>query len=320
VKAAGRRFSAVFLSVIDGSRRYAHVKQSLFHSSMRRAPYIFVLPFIISVLLFYLYPIIGTIVMSFQDVVPGETRFIGAANYQKMFSEDFYKALGNSFKYTAFTILILIPLPVILAVMLNTRRRKTNAVYRAVFFLPSLVSVVVAGTIFRLMFAYSPRAVTNAIILVLGGRATDWVLGGAAQAMFLMVMLAVWRWTGVNIVYFLSGLQSIPTELYEAADIDGARPLARLLYITLPLLKPTVIFVTTISIFGGFAMFEESYIFWQGQSPNNVGLTMVGLIYKKGFQTGSMGLASSIGIVLMAVIFVVSLIALRSFGFFKRET
>jgi arabinosaccharide transport system permease protein len=320
VKAAGRRFSAVFLSVIDGSRRYAHVKQSLFHSSMRRAPYIFVLPFIISVLLFYLYPIIGTIVMSFQDVVPGETRFIGTANYQKMFSEDFYKALGNSFKYTAFTILILIPLPVILAVMLNTRRRKTNAVYRAVFFLPSLVSVVVAGTIFRLMFAYSPRAVTNAIILVLGGRATDWVLGGAAQAMFLMVMLAVWRWTGVNIVYFLSGLQSIPTELYEAADIDGARPLARLLYITLPLLKPTVIFVTTISIFGGFAMFEESYIFWQGQSPNNVGLTMVGLIYKKGFQTGSMGLASSIGIVLMAVIFVVSLIALRSFGFFKRET
>lgn len=296
------------------------MKQSLFHSSMRRAPYIFVLPFIISVLLFYLYPIIGTIVMSFQDVVPGETRFIGVANYQKMFSEDFYKALGNSFKYTAFTILILIPLPVVLAVMLNTRRRKINAAYRAVFFLPSLVSVVVAGTIFRLMFAYSPRAVTNAIILVFGGKATDWVLGGAAQAMFLMVMLAVWRWTGVNIVYFLSGLQSIPTELYEAADIDGAHPLERLLYITLPLLKPTVIFVTTISIFGGFAMFEESYIFWQGQSPNNVGLTMVGLIYKKGFQTGSMGLASSIGIVLMAVIFIVSIIALRSFGFFKRES
>jgi len=287
---------------------------------MRRAPYVFVLPFIISVLVFYLYPIIGTIVMSFQDVVPGETRWIGTANYQKMFSEDFYKALGNSFKYTVLTILILIPMPVVLAVMLNSQRRKTNSVYRALLFLPSLVSVVVAGTIFRLMFAYSPRAVTNAVVVFFGGRATDWVLGGAGPAMFLMVMIAVWRWTGVNIVYFLSGLQSIPTELYEAADIDGVGPLSRLLYITLPLLKPTIIFVTTISIFGGFAMFEESFIFWQGQSPNNVGLTMVGLIYKKGFQTGSLGLASSTGIILIVVILVVSWIALRSFGFFKRES
>ena len=296
------------------------LRQSVFQSSMRRAPYVFVLPFVISVLVFYLYPIIATIVMSFQDVVPGETRWIGTANYGKMFSEDFYKALGNSLKYTALTILILIPVPIILSVMLNGYRRRTNAVYRAVLFLPSLVSVVVAGTVFRLTFALSPKAAVNAIVILLGGRATDWVLGGAAQAMFLMVMLAVWRWTGVNIVYFLSGLQNIPTELYEAADIDGARSLGRFFYITLPLLKPTIIFVTTISIFGGFAMFEESYIFWQGQSPNNIGLTMVGLIYKKGFQTGSMGLASAIGIVLMAVIFIVSLIALRSFGFFKRES
>jgi arabinosaccharide transport system permease protein len=296
------------------------VKRNVFYSSMRRAPYVFVLPFIVSVLLFYLYPIIGTVIMSFQDVVPGETRFIGTANYERMFAPDFYKALGNSFKYTALTILILIPIPVIFAVMLNTHRQKTNAVYRALFFLPSLVSVVVAGTIFRLMFAYSPRAVINTVVIALGGRATDWVLGGAAQAMFLMVMIAVWRWTGVNVVYFLSGLQAIPNELYEAADMDGVNPIERLFYITLPLLKPTIIFVTTISIFGGFAMFEESFIFWQGQSPNNVGMTMVGLIYKKGFQTGSMGLASAIGIVLMVVIFVVSIIALRFFGFFKKES
>ncbi len=296
------------------------MKQSVFYSSMRRAPYVFVLPFIISVLVFYLYPIISTVIMSFQDVVPGETRFIGTANYRQMFAEDFSRALGNSFKYTAFTILLLIPLPVLLAVMLNSRRRKTNAVYRAILFLPSLVSVVVAGTVFRLMFAYSPRAVVNAVIVLFGGRAIDWVLGGAAQAMLLMVLIAVWRWTGVNIVYFLSGLQVIPSELYEAAQIDGASALQHLRYITLPLLKPTIVFVTTISIFGGFAMFEESYMFWQGQSPNNVGLTMVGLIYKKGFQTGSMGLASSIGIVLMVVIFGVSVMALRLFGFFRKES
>jgi arabinosaccharide transport system permease protein len=296
------------------------MKGSLFYGSMRRAPYVFVLPFILSVLVFYFYPIISTIIMSFQDVVPGETRFIGTANYARMFSQDFTKALGNSFKYTVLTIAILIPFPVLLAVLLNSGQRKLNPVYRAAFFIPSLVSVVVAGTIFRLSFAQSRRAVVNAVLVALGGQSIDWVLGGAAQAMFLMVLIAVWRWTGVNIVYFLSGLQVIPDELYEAAEIDGARPLQRLLYITLPLLKPTIVFVTTISIFGGFAMFEESYMFWQGQSPNNVGLTMVGLIYKKGFQTGSMGLASAIGIVLMAVIFVVSLVALRFFGFFRKES
>jgi arabinosaccharide transport system permease protein len=296
------------------------MKGSLFYGSMRRAPYVFVLPFVLSVLVFYFYPIVSTIVMSFQEVVPGETHFIGTANYARMFAQDFAKALGNSFKYTVLTIAILIPFPVLLAVLLNSGQRKLNPVYRAAFFMPSLVSVVVAGTIFRLMFALSRRAVVNAVIVALGGKAIDWVLGGASQAMFLMVLLAVWRWTGVNIVYFLSGLQVIPDELYEAAEIDGARPLQRLLYVTLPLLKPTIVFVTTISIFGGFAMFEESYMFWQGQSPNNVGLTMVGLIYKKGFQTGSMGMASAIGIVLMAVIFVVSIIALRFFGFFKRES
>jgi arabinosaccharide transport system permease protein len=295
------------------------MKKSHSFASMRVAPYIFVLPFIISFLVFYLYPITATIIMSFQEVVPGQTHFIGTANYNRMISEEFFKALKNSFIYTALTILILIPGPVILAAALNSRRSRVNAVYRSMFFLPALVSVVVAGTIFRLMFAGDPRAVANAVTALFGAQPMEWRLSGAPQAMFLMVSVAVWRWTGVNIVYFLSGLQIIPGELYEAADIDGVGTSARFRYITLPLLKPTIIFVTTISIFGGFAMFEESYIFWQGQSPNNIGLTMVGLVYKKGFQTGSMGLASAIGIVLMLVVFATSIVALKLFGFFKRE-
>jgi arabinosaccharide transport system permease protein len=295
------------------------MRNSQFYSSMRLVPYVFVLPFVLSFGVFYLYPIVATVIMSFQDVVPGQTRFIGAANFDRMLTQETLKALTNSFIYTALTILVLIPMPVILAVMLSSRRTRLNAVNRALLFLPSLVSVVVAGTIFRLMFAGSPRGLINAVVVLLGGKATNWILGGATQAMFLMVLLATWRWTGVNLIYFLSGLQAIPAELYEAADMDGVGTLARFAYITLPLLKPTIIFVTTISIFGGFAMLEESYVFWQGQSPNNVGLTMVGLIYKKGFQTGSMGLASAIGIVVMAVVFGTSVVALKLFGFFRRE-
>jgi arabinosaccharide transport system permease protein len=295
------------------------MRTASYFRAYKLVPYVFVLPFIVSFCAFYAYPLVGTTIMSFQKIIPGQTHFIGLENYGKMISADFWQGLKVSFEYTVLTILILIPGPIILAALLNSGARKLNAVYRAAFFIPSLVSVVVAGTVFRLMFAASGRAVVNASLAFLGMKPVDWILGGAWQAMFLMVMTATWRWTGVNIVYFMSGLQSISGDLYEAASIDGASAARKFLSITMPLLKPTIIFVTTISIFGGFAMFEESYIFWQGLSPNNVGLTMVGLIYQKGFQLGDLGLASSIGLILMVVVFVLAIIQLQLFGFFKKE-
>jgi len=295
------------------------MRTASYFRTYRLVPYVFVLPFIVSFCAFYAYPLAGTMMMSFQKIIPGQTHFIGLENYGKMISADFWQALSVSFQYTVYTILILIPGPIVLAVLLNGGAKKLNSVYRAAFFIPSLVSVVVAGTVFRLMFAASGRAVVNAGLALFGLKSVDWILGGAWQAMFLMVLVAVWRWTGVNIVYFMSGLQSISEDLYEAADIDGANPTRKFFAITLPLLKPTIIFVTTISIFGGFAMFEESYIFWQGVSPNNVGLTMVGLIYQKGFQLGDLGLASAIGLVVMFVVFALAVIQLNFFGFFRKE-
>lgn len=294
-------------------------------SSQRFVPYVFVLPFIISVVLFYLYPAVSTVIMSFQEVVPGESHFIGLRNYDRLINPDFFTALKNSFIYTVLTIAVLIPLPMVLGVLLKSSRRGLNNVFRAMLFLPALLSVVVAGTIFRLTFASSHEALVNALLIAVGLSPQEWLLGGASQAMFLLVMVATWRWTGVNIVYFLSGLQAIPNELYESASIDGANPLQKLLRITIPLLKPTTVFVVTISIFGGFAMFEESYILWGGggggggNSPNNVGLTMVGYIYRKGFQSGEMGLGSAIGIVLLVIVLLISLVELRATGFFREE-
>jgi arabinosaccharide transport system permease protein len=295
------------------------MRTASYFRTYRLVPYVFVLPFIVSFCAFYAYPLVETTIMSFQRIVPGETRFIGLENYNRMISADFWQALWVSFQYTVLTILILIPGPIILAVLLNSGAKKLNSAFRAAFFIPSLVSVVVAGTIFRLMFAANGKAVVNATLALLGVQSVNWILGGAWQAMFLMVMTATWRWTGVNIVYFMSGLQAISNDLYEAASIDGADGSRKFFSITMPLLKPTIIFVTTISIFGGFAMFEESYIFWQGVSPNNVGLTMVGLIYLKGFQLGDLGLASAVGLVLMFVVFVLAIIQLNLFGFFKKE-
>jgi len=172
----------------------------------------------------------------------------------------------------------------------------------------------------RLLFASSNRSIANTIAIALNAEPRQWLLAGSSQAMVLLLILALWRWVGVNIIYFLSGLQTIPDELYEAADIDGASPLQKLWRITIPLVRSTTIFVTTISIFGGLAMFEESYILWSGTaSPNNVGLTIVGYLYKKGFQEGEMGMTSAIGIVLLFIVFTLNSSFLKIFGFFDTE-
>lgn len=281
-------------------------------------PYVFVAPFIISLFFFYLYPFISTVIMSFQNIVPGEVEFIGLDNYTRLNDEHFFIAIKNSFVYTVLTIAVLIPIPLILATLLNHKKCLGSRFFRSAFFIPSLISVVVAGTIIRLLFASPEGAFINSILAFFNIGAQKWLMAGRVHAMFLLVIIALWRWTGINIIYFLSGLQTIPHELYEAADIDGANALQKFRVITLPLLKPIVIFVTTISILGGFSMFEESYILWSGNSPNNIGLTMVGYVYRKGFQSGDLGMGSAIGLVLLIIVVVFSLGELSLWGFFKR--
>ncbi|WP_245584629.1 carbohydrate ABC transporter permease [Spirochaeta cellobiosiphila] len=257
--------------------------------------------------------------MSFQEIYPGEVSFVGFSNYNELVTERFYTALSNSFWYTFWTIAILVPLPIILAVALH-KATVGNTVYRALLFVPSLVSVVVAGTLIRLLFASNDQALVNSLFRLLGGESKNWLLAGQPYAMILLVVLATWKWTGVNIVYFLAGINSIPHELYEAATIDGADWNTQFWKITLPLIKPTIIFVITISIFGGFSMFEESYILWAGnESPNNVGLTMVGYLYQRGFQQANLGVGSAIGVVLITIVFIISIVQLNLFGFFKEE-
>ncbi len=292
--------------------------------SQRYVPYVFVLPFIVSSGLFFVYPVIETIIMSFQEIVPGQREFVGLNNYRRLLNPRFFTALRNSFVYTALTIAVLIPIPMILSVLLNSARSKGGnrafVVFRGMLFLPSLMSVVVVGTVFRLMFASSERALANAVSGLLGFPPTEWLLQGQVTAMTLLVLVATWRWTGINIVYFLAGLQQIPVELYESADLDGASAVQKFRLVTMPLLKPVTVFVLTISVFGGFAMFEESFVLWGPTSPGNVGLTMVKYLYQQGFQSGQMGLGSAVGITLLAIVFLVSVTLLKVTGFFKQGT
>jgi arabinosaccharide transport system permease protein len=192
--------------------------------------------------------------------------------------------------------------------------------FRAVLFLPALVSIVVAGFTFRLIFGEMPTALLNDVISKVGIAPVKW-LGGPAiwTTFFALLVLCCWRWMGVNIMYYLSGLQGIPNELYESASIDGAGPLQKLRHITIPLLKPVTIYILTISIYGGMAMFLESFMLFNGnRSPGGAGLTIVGYLYRLGWEQANIGYGSAIGLTMLVITLGINIILLKFAGLFKK--
>ena len=288
--------------------------------SQKVAPYVFIAPFVIIFLIFFLYPIISTVIMSFQSVVPGKTRFIGLANYKKMWNATFITALKNSAIYTICTCAILIPVPMFLAVLLNSKKMVAKGFFRSSLFLPALVCVVVAGITFRLIFGERPGALMNSFLAHFGVAPIKWLAGPKKwTTMFALVILCCWRWMGVNVMYYLSALQSISEDLYESADIDGANAWQKFRHITVPLVRPTTIYVLTISIYGGLAMFVESRMLFANTELGNQALTIVGYLYRVGIRKMNYGLGSAIGIVLLLLTLAVNIIQLILTGFFKKE-
>lgn len=287
--------------------------------SQKVAPYFFVMPFLISFAVFFAYPVISAINMSFQEVLPGQVKYIGLTNYKDLWDPTFLKAITNSSKYTLYSMLILIPIPLLLAVFLNSKVMVAKNFFRSTLFIPALTSIVVAGTIFRLAFGELEGSLMNTIVTSLGFEKQRW-LGKEHLAMFTLITLAAWRWIGVNLLYFMAGLQNIPKELYESAEMDGASTWNKFSRITIPLLKPITIYVFTISIYGGYSMFTESYMLWNGnRSPNDIGLTIVGFLYRNGLEQNNLGLGSAVGIALLVITFIITLGQLKLFGMFKKE-
>ena len=178
---------------------------------------------------------------------------------------------------------------------------------------------MVAGTVFRLIFGEGDRALMNQVLQLFGGESVKWLrlrtTGYAA-----LLILACWRWIGVNMMYYIAGLQNIPAELYESASIDGANGFRQLVGISIPLLKPTTTYVLTISINAGLSMFIESYMLWKGNnSPGNIGLTIVGYLYRQGIEKNAMGYASAVGILLLLVVLAINMTQLYLTGFFRKE-
>ncbi|MCR4922990.1 MAG: sugar ABC transporter permease [Lachnospiraceae bacterium] len=296
------------------------MKSKNFLYSQKVAPYIFVLPFILSFAIFWIYPLITAFTMSFQDIGAIKSDWVGLANYTKLLKDKvFMIAVSNSAKYMFFTLVLLIPFPMLFAVLMDSNIVKAKGVWKAILYMPALTSVVISGTLFRLMFTEYKTGQMNLISQALGFGTYKWLKNGWSGMLALLVV-ACWRWTGVNMLYFLSGLKAIDTSLYEAADIDGASAIQKFRYVTLPLLKPTTVYVLTISVYAGLSMFLESYMLWAGNSsPNNIGLTIVGYLYKRGIEKNDMGYACAVGVVLLVVALIINFVQLILNGTFKKE-
>lgn len=280
----------------------------------RLAPYVFLLPFLAIFVVFRLYPAIAAGIMSFQEVQGTEARdFVGVANYEAAITNvRFGRALTNTVFYTLGTLLILIPIPLILAALLDSGRVVKQTLFRVSLFLPALTSLVVVSVIFRIVLARD-GLLNNA--LGQAGLPSRFWLEAADLAVPSMIIMAAWRWTGVNIIYFSSGLVNVPRELYEAAAIDGASAWRVFRSITLPLIEPTILFVVVLSVIGGFQVFVEPLLLWSGgNSPRDGGLTVALLIYKTAFTSFDFGQAAAIGIVLAAIIVIVSVVQFRLLG------
>lgn len=296
------------------------MKQLLY--SKRLAPYLFILPFLVTLAVFWVVPLGRSFVMSTQEVLYGQATFIGLENYEQLWRDRiFWQALYNSLRYTVLTLVLLIPIPLVLAALINSNvgSARIKAFFKASMFVPALTSVVVAGIVFRLIFAESDIAIMNQVADFLGFGPVRW-LRGDATGLVALLAIALWRWTGVNMMYFLAGMQAIPTEYYEAASIDGASKFRQFIHITIPNIRPTIVYVVTISVYGGLSMFLESFMLYAGNnSPNNQGLTVVGYLYRKGIEENDLGFASAVGVVLLVVIMAINISYLVASGTFKKE-
>lgn len=282
-------------------------------------PYVFLAPFLILFLTFRIWAVIQAVMLSFEKVQGvGSSQWIGLGNYQFLFNDPtFYKALFNTAYYTGGILILLILIPLILATLLYSGLVKKAGMFRTTLFLPVLTSLVVVGVVFRLIL--SPEGLFNSWLGLLGIPAVRW-LETATLAIPAMLIMALWRWTGMNMVYFTSGLANISPDLYDAAAIDGANGLQRFFYITVPMLRPITIFVMTLTLIGGFQLFVEPYVLWSGgASPGQGGLSIVVFLYRTAFTSFNLGYASTIGVILALIIMVLSLVQLRAFGFFKKE-
>jgi len=272
-------------------------------------------PAVFSILIFFVLPVAFALVLSLTDFdiySLGDikyVKFVGFGNYFKIISDPlFWKALLNTIYFVFVGGPISIAVSLFSALLLQSRLVKFKKVLRFAFFAPVVTTLVAVAIVWR--YLYHPRfGLFNQFLMIFGLDPINW-LGDPRFAMPSIIILAVWKNFGYNMLIFLAGLQNIPDELYEAAEIDGASFFQKFKNITLPMLSPTMLFVSLTPAIGYFQLFAEPYVMTQG-GPLNSTLSIVLLMYQHGFKWWNIGYSTSIAFSLFFIVFLFSLLQLK---------
>ncbi|GGK64329.1 sugar ABC transporter permease [Sphaerisporangium melleum] len=272
---------------------------------------VFIAPAVIGLAALYLWPFLSTFVKSFQDVPAfGPATFVGAGNYTALLGdEEFWKAFGNSALYTAI-ILLGVPLAVVLAALVEQAGRG-RAVYRVLFFLPVVTLPVAVGMVWRFIYN-GDFGLLNTVLAWFGVHGQFWV-ADARFTIYAFGVVGIWMSLGINMIILGAGLQAVPKDLYEAASLDGAGRVRQFFHITVPLLTPSIFFVTILSVIGALQMFDLIFVMLRG--VNNTALadskTIVYLFYEKAFVQFDQGYGAAVAIVLLIVIMIATAVQFR---------
>ncbi|AQY52120.1 binding--dependent transport system inner membrane component family protein [Listeria weihenstephanensis FSL R9-0317] len=281
----------------------------------QKTPYLFISPALLLLIMFSLFPIVIAFVISFTDInLVGladwsKINFIGLENYKNVLSDPiFLKSIGN----TLFYVIIGVPLVIIcslgIALMINFSQAKIFQFFRLIFYTPSITNVVAVAVVWS--YLYNPQfGLFNYLLSLLDLPAVPW-LQDPTIAKISLIILALWRAIGVNMIIFLAALQGIPREYYEAAQLDGANRWKQLTNVTVPLLRFAIFFVTVTTMIGWLQFFEEPFVMTQG-GPLDSTTSVALFIYRNGFQLSKFGYAAAGSFILFIAIIIITIVQFK---------
>lgn len=277
-----------------------------------RYAYLFIAPFFLVFVSFSLYPIVNSLWISFNqfEALSGRTTFIGVENYSRLFRSNFFLAsIFNTVVIWLFSIIPQLTLAFSLSLMLQNRWLKGRTAWRSIFYFPNLVTPVTIGVLFGILFSH-PGGAVNLLLLAFGLIDNSIHFSNDPLLARLVVGLAIcWQNFGFNIIFFTAGLNAVPNEIYEAADVDGASYLAKLRFVTIPLIRPMLIYIMITSIIGGLQIFDVSRMVFT-DVPGDRTTTMVQYMYEAAFERWQLGFGAAAGYGIFIIIMIFSVVSL----------
>ena len=264
--------------------------------------------------LFILYPIIKSVLLTFQSVKGFNTSFVALENYKRLFQDEmFWTALKNTFLFLLIQVPLMLILAMLLASILNNKVLKGKSIFRTAIFLPCVTSLVAYSVLFKMMFA-TDGIINNFLMAINVVNAPIEWLTDPFWAKIVIILALLWRWTGYNMMFFLSGMQNIPEETYEAANIDGANAIQKFFKITVPQLKPIILFTGITSTIGTLQLFDEPMNLTKG-GPGTATTTISQYIYNQSFvYAPDFGYAATISYAIVFIVLILSVIQFKMAG------